>query len=133
MVQDLIPRDDTDHLKYKWDSDEGVFKVALEVWDTIGLDWVRMTQPVIDAGDLTLSFSDIEALLADNYFKRMQPYAYGSTRPKYICRNTDIDANLTDTDWYIWKYSDADLPTIEGPRIGACNTEGVVDGLSWNT
>jgi len=76
---------------------------------------------------------DVEALLADNYWKRMKPYAHASERPKYICKNTDIDANETDTDWYIWKYSDADLPTIEGPRIGAVNTELVIDGLSWNT
>jgi len=108
--------------------------VNARVWDPSTLTWVRMEQPVLElsTGDLTITMGDVEALLADNYWKRMKPYLHTSTKPKYICKNTDIDANETDTDWYIWKYTDADIPQIEGPRTGACNTEGVVDALGWN-
>ena len=129
----VLKRDPNGHNLYGMDLDEEIFKVGGYVWDTTLLEWVRMKQPTLEIGDLTVSFSDVEALLADNYWKRMKPYTYASERPKYICRNTDIDANETDTDWYIWKYSDADLPTIEGPRQGAVNSEAVINLLAWNT
>ena len=67
------------------------------------------------------------------YYQRDKFYPYSSGRVKYECRNEDVDAAETDTDWEVWKYSDADLPTIEGPREGAVNTEAVVNALSWNT
>lgn len=75
---------------------------------------------------------DLEAHLSDSYYQRMKPYAWSSGRPKYICKNTDIDALETDTDWEIWKYTDAELPEIEGPRTGAVNTEAAINALSWN-
>lgn len=117
------------------DSDHSAVIIENLVWDPILMDWVRMEQPQLDVDkmDLTVTMGDVEALLADSYWKRMQPYLHGSGKPKYIARNTDIDANLTDVDWYIWKYSDADIPTIEGPRIGAANSEAAIDALPWNT
>ena len=66
-------------------------------------------------------------------YRRMKLYGYGSGGIKYLCRNTSVDAEETDEDWDIWKFSDEDLPTLEGPRVGAVNTEGVVDGLGWKT
>jgi len=60
-------------------------------------------------------------------------FEYVSENLKYLCRNTDVDAEETDTDWDVWKFSDADLPTIEGPRTGAVNSEAAVDGFSWKT
>jgi len=63
---------------------------------------------------------------------RVKPYLYVSDNIKYICKNTDIDANDTDTDWVIWKYSDAEVPEKEGPRTGAVTNAGVIDALSWN-
>jgi len=84
-------------------------------------------------GDLTVTMGDVEALLAGQYYKRTRFYEHASGRVKYKCKNTDIDANETDTDWYIWKMSDADSPIIEGPRQGAVNTEAAINGLSWNT
>lgn len=106
-----------------------------KVYDPQILDWVNMEQPIlnVDNMNLTVTMGDVEALLADNYWKRMLPYTHASGKPKYICRNTDIDANYTDVDWWVWKYSDADIPIIEGPRIGAVNTEIVVDAYPWNT
>lgn len=129
----VLKRDPNGHNLYGFDLDEEIFKTAGYVWNTTTLEWERMQQPTVNIGDLTVTMGDVEALLADNYWKRMKPYEHASTRPKYICKNVDIDANETDTDWYIWKYSDADLPTIEGPRQGAVNSEVVIDALPWNT
>lgn len=75
----------------------------------------------------------VDETTAKTYWRRFKPYLYSpSGRPKYIGKNTDIDAAETDTDWSIWKYTDADIPEIEGPRFGAVDTEGGIDGLSWN-
>ena len=125
---------DTGEIKYVgMDADSRGLHMNMWVWDTGTTAWARMTQPVVEfSGDLTVTMGDIEALLADNYYKRMKPYTHASGRVKYLCKNTDIDANTTDTDWIIWKYGDSDIPEIEGPRTGAVNTEGVVDALSWN-
>jgi len=62
----------------------------------------------------------------------LKMYEYSSGRLKYVCKNNDIDANETDTDWNISKFTDADSPEIEKERTGAVNTELVIDGLSWN-
>jgi len=103
------------------------------VWNPSTLAWERMKQPVLElTGDLTVTLGDVERLLADQYYLRMKPYAYASGRIKYICRNTDIDANETDTDWFCWKLTDASPPEKEGPRQGAVNNVAAVDGLSWN-
>lgn len=49
------------------DLDEDVWKVTLFVWDTTELDWVRMTQPIIDATDseLYLKVDDLEQYILD--------------------------------------------------------------------
>jgi hypothetical protein len=97
------------------------------------LEWQRGQQALLEvSGDLHITMGDLEKLLADNYWKRMKPYLYASTRPKYICKNTDIDANVTDLDWYIWKYTDANIPQVEGPRNGSVATEIIIDTLDWN-
>jgi len=116
------------------DEDAETLHVALWRWDTDTTAWVRYDPAQVEfTGDLTVTMSDVEALLSDHYYKRMKPYTHASGNPKYICKNEDIDANETDTDWIIWRYSDADVPTIEGPRTGAVNTEAIVDALSWVT
>ena len=110
-------------------------KIACYVYDTGTTSWVAMQQPVLEVSnlDLTVTMGDVEKLLAKQYYLRMKPYTHASERIKYVCKNTDIDASETDTDWFCWKYSDADIPEIEGPRQGAVNTEGAVDALSWAT
>jgi hypothetical protein len=90
-------------------------------------------RPYIHIDDLEVSTGDLEKLQIGNYFKRTKPYLYGGGRLKYNCKNTDIAANETDTDWLVWKYSDAAIPVIEGPRVGAVNTVEVVDAFSWVT
>ncbi len=110
-------------------------KTALYVYDTGTTSWVAMQQPTlnIENADLTVTMGDVEKLLAKQYYLRMKPYTHASGRVKYVCRNTDIDAAETDTDWFCWKYSDAAVPEIEGPRQGAVNTEATVNALSWVT
>jgi len=82
--------------------------------------------------DSEFRLTAIAALLSDQLYQRMKPYSYGSGNIKYLCKNRNADALETDVDWRIWKFTDADIPTKEGPRIGAVNTEGTIDGLSWN-
>lgn len=110
----------------------GIQQVQLFVWDPVGMTPVKMQQPTINIGDLDVTLGDVEALLANRYYLANYFYAYSNGRVKYHCRNIDIDANLTDSDWYIWKYDNAKLPRSEGPRTGAINTEAVINALSWN-
>ena len=127
---------DTDNIVTpRLDTSKNTVRVGLYVWDTVGLDWVRMVQPSINvnADDLTVTMGDVEALQANTYWKRSKPYIHASGRLKYYCKNTDIDANETDTDWWIWKYSDDAIPGTEGPRLGAVNTEAAINALSWQT
>jgi len=93
----------------------------------------RMVQPTIELqGDLTVTMGDVEKLLAGHYYKRTKTYNYASGKMKYFCRNTDVDASETDTDWYITKFLDSDVYGDEGPRTGAVNTEAAINALSWN-
>ena len=135
MADQHVPKDDRGFLAYGWDYDEDVFKVALLVYNPATLDWERMKQPILElTGDLTVTMGDVESLLAKSYYKRTKPYIYASGRVKYLCKNTDIDAAEADTDWLCWKYTDADIPEIEGPRTSAAGVAlvGDVDGLAWN-
>jgi hypothetical protein len=127
----IIDKDDEHNIKpVGGDVDAEGITVLVKYYNPSTLAWERGKQPTLElTGDLTVTLGDVERLLADQYYKRMKPYGHASGRPKYVCRNTDIDANETDTDWFCWKYSDADLPEIEGPRQGAVNTEGTVDAL----
>lgn len=116
-----------------YDEDEEIMKTGVLVFNTSTLKWERMKQPVIElTGDLTVSLGDVERLLANQYYKRMKPFSYASGRVKYICRNTDIGAGETDTDWFCWKFTDASPPESEGPLEGAVNSEAAVNGLGWN-
>jgi len=49
------------------DLDEDCWKVSLYVWDSGTLDWVRMTQPLIDAtnSELYLKVDDLEQYILD--------------------------------------------------------------------
>jgi hypothetical protein len=118
------------------DAETKTLRVNNWVWDpqaSPNPTWVRGKQATLElTGDLTVTLGDVERLLANHYYVRMKPYSYSSGRIKYICRNTDIDANETDTDWFCWKYTDASPPEHEGPREGAVNNEAAVNGLSWN-
>ena len=96
------------------DDDKKTLRVGNYVYDPTTLEWVRQQQ-------------------ADGAsYARMKMYVYGPGRPKYICKNSGIDANETDTDWQIRKYTDSDSPESEGERTGAVNAEGAIDALAWN-
>jgi hypothetical protein len=126
---------DSEEIRYVgMDEDSRGLHVNQWVWDTGTSAWVRMTQPVVLADDLTVSMGDVEALLADHYYKRSKTYSYASGRIKYLAKNTDIDALEADVDWLVWKYSDADNADSEGPRTATSGvaTVGAIDGLSWN-
>ena len=115
------------------DDQTNTLKIANYCYNPSTLQWERMKQPTVEIeGDLTVTMGDLERLLNDHYYQRMKPYSYASGNIKYLCKNTDIDANETDTDWLIWKFTDADIPEKEGPRTGAVNTEAGIDGLGWN-
>ena len=130
----IIDKDDEYNVKpVGGDVEAEGLTVLNKVYNFSALAWERMKQPVIElTGDLTVSMGDVERLLANQYYKRMKPYSYASGRIKYICRNTDFGAGETDADWFCWKYSDASPPEYEGPLQGAVDTEGAVNGLSWN-
>ena len=114
------------------DPDYNLLHIFNWVWNPSTLKPERMKQPTINIGDLTVTFGDVERLLANQYYLRMKPYSYASGRIKYLCRNTDIDAGETDIDWFCWKFTDASPPEHEGPRQGAVNNEAAVNALSWN-
>ena len=117
------------------DEDSEGLNVNLYRWDIDTTAWVKYDPTKVEfTGDLTVTMGDVEALLADNYYKRMKPYTHTSGRVKYLCKNTDIDAAESDIDWFAWLYTDADVPEIEGPRIctGGVATEGAINALSWN-
>jgi len=106
--------DDTTLKLLRLDDDKKTLRVGVYVYDPNSLEWVKMVQP------------------AETEYARLKMYEYSSGRLKYVCKNNDIDANETDTDWNISKFTDADSPEIEKERTGAVNTELVIDGLSWN-
>ena len=109
-------RNDSDEVptNVKGNSTAGGIYVLLHAWDIDTLSWVKQSSTGAKA------------------YQRTMFYAYSSGRVKYKCKHVDIDANTTDADWDIWKYSDDDFPNDEGPRIGAVNTEAVINALSWN-
>lgn len=79
-------------------------------------------------GDLTVTMGDLEKLLAGTYWQRDKPYLYGSGRVKYLCKNTDKDAEFTTTTWRIWKFTDAAISEREGPRVGRADSAANIDG-----
>ena len=115
------------------DSDTESLSVNLRVWNPTTLAWERMKQPSIDVDDLTVTMGDTEKLLAGEYFKRRKLYKDSNGNIEYICRNTDIDAALTDTGWRCFKVvydSDEFITDIEGPLTGA--VDSAPSGLAWN-
>ena len=106
------------------------------VWDPLASPnptWIRdVGARVTVEGDLTVTMGDVERLLGDQYYARMKIYSHSSGNVKYVCKNTNIDAAESDTDWYCWKFTDADIPDKEGPRQSAVDAEATIDAESWN-
>ncbi len=57
-------------------------------------------------------------------------YLWPNGNKKYVAYNADIDAEKTDPNWEITKYTD-DESEWEGPRQGAVNTEQVINDITW--
>ena len=112
--------------------ENGTLRVSLWVWDPGTLQPVRMTQPVIEIGDLTVSMSDVEALLADNYFKDNRFDYDGDNLLIYMGKNTTHKASESSATWFIWKlaWSSGNLTRKEGPLVGAWSNRA---SLSWGT
>ena len=68
------------------DLDEDCWKVSLYVWDSVALDWVRMTQPLIDAtnSNLYLKVDDLEQYILDQLVQYKLSNFDVSTDPKYV-------------------------------------------------
>lgn len=116
------------------DKDDGAVVIHNKVWNPTTMMWENMGQPILEfAGDLTVTMGDLEALLSDFYWQRVKVYYDVSDNAEYVCKNTDIDANETDTDWYCWKLvydGNSNMTDKEGPRQGAVNVAPT--GLGWN-
>lgn len=109
------------------------------IWDTDSLAYAKEQQASIslNADDLTVSMADVEKLLNDQYYLRSKKYYDVNDNIEYLCFNTDIDANETDTDWFCWKFvwtagtvSGFICTDKEGPRQGA--VDSAPSGLAWN-
>jgi len=95
MTVKIVPRDDNKEAAFGWDEEEQVFKVALMVWDTNTLDWVRMQQPSLEAdtANLYVALDEVESLLG-KILMGNQGTAYtlgydGSDRISTITRGLD--------------------------------------------
>jgi len=76
--------------------------VAVHVYDTDLTTWIKGQQAIVEAsGDLTVSMGDVEALLANYYWKNTQVDYDSDDNPIYIGRNISLTAADGDTDWYI--------------------------------
>lgn len=132
----LLGRDPTtgEPVQVAVDKDDGAVVIHNKVYDPTGMNWNNMQQPNLEfSGDLTVTMGDLEKIGTDFYFQRLKIYYDGSDNAEYLCRNTDIDALETDTDWFCWKLvydGNNNMIDKEGPRQGAVNV--APSGLGWN-
>lgn len=105
--------------------------VFLHIYNPTTMDWEKYKGVSVYAENLTVSMDDMEKLAADFYYPRVKLY-YTGNNVEYVCKNTDIDALETATDWYCWKlvYAGNNMTDKEGPRQGA--VDSAPTGLGWN-
>ena len=114
------------------ESDMGSQLVALHVWSVGASAWVKMTQPIIDAGDLYVTMGDVEKLLAKAYWKDVR-FEFSSGSLLYKGLHTTHEAATDDANWHIFKYTwdgDGNPERIEGPLVGTWDGR---PGLAWGT
>lgn len=66
---------------------------------------------------------------------RVKNYYYSDGNGKYTCENSNLDAATTDENWKIYKDTydaNGNPDETEGPRVGAVNSEAVINALPWN-
>ena len=112
--------------------DDKILYSANVVWNPLAGsagEWEKEQQAVLNIGDLTVTFGDTEALLADNYWKDIRR-DYVLNNNVYIGKNTTHKAGTTAETWYIWKntFTDGNLMRTEGPLVGAWDSR---TGLAW--
>ena len=101
--------------------------VQLFVWDTSELEWVKMEQPTIEAGDLYVAIDDLEQYTLD----KLDQYKLSG----YVVSGDDIYVGYEDKDGnYYVKYID----TATGVVTYAVGTGGIVapgsySGLSFGS
>lgn len=94
---------------------------------TLQYEWMK--QPTVEVGDLTVSMSDVETLLADAYWKQKR-YDYTSGNLDYAGHHTSVTAATSDAEWRVYKYtwSGTNITRIQGPITGAWDDRAT---LAW--
>ena len=100
--------------------DDGAPYVLLKVWSVALTDWVKMTQPALElTGDLTVTMGDVEALLADNYWKIiLVDNTTGNI--DYIGKHTVAATAQGTATWHVWRYADYSgglARDVQGPLV----------------
>lgn len=93
---------DTDEIKpVNIDAVSRGLAVTLFVWDSVGLEWVKMEQPMIEAGDLYVAVDQLEQYTLDQLLQYQMANYDTSSDPQYV-GYLDKDGN-----WYIKKITDS--------------------------
>lgn len=135
MAQEVFFRDD---FRYA-DDDARLWEAGLYVWDTSELEWVKMTQPMVEvSGDVIANFDDVETLLTEGNTHQAKKYRKHvlfdnpSATVMYVGKSTTHKASQSTGDlWWIWKYTKTAagvITAIEGPLNG--NWDGRAS-LAW--
>lgn len=111
------------------DPDTKALKVALYVWDTNALDWIKAEAQALSADDLTAAMGDIEKALLSYYWKD-EMYEWSTDDLIYIGKNTTHKAATSATTWHVWKrtYAAGKMTRQEGPLTGSWDGRA---GLAW--
>jgi len=96
--------------------------VTNHVWNPSTLAWEKMAQPVLNANnvDLTGSFGDVEALLAENYWKDERLDYDDNCFLIYKGYNIVKGAATSAATWYLFKYiynGNFNLAQQQGPIV----------------
>ena len=113
--------DSSEILAFRLDSTSKTLRINNWVWNAVSLAWERMKQPTLAVGDLTVTMGDIEALLADNYWKRI---LIDNTTGDidYIGKHTVLATATSTATWHVWRYQDYSgslSRDIQGPLVGS--------------
>ena len=114
------------------EEDDKILYVCNMVWNPLAGaagEFEKEVQSVVNIGDLTVTFGDTEALLADNYWKDIR-HEYVNNNPIYLGKNTTHKALTSAATWYVWKhtYTDGNLVRTEGPIVGKWDDRAA---LAW--
>ena len=116
----LLLRKGNAYIQVTGDEDSKTMGINNWVWNTTTLAWERMKQPSLElTGDLTVTMGDVEALLADNYWKIIL-VDNASGNIDYIGKHTVAATAQGTATWHVWRYADYSgglARDIQGPLI----------------